>query len=211
MSECDPDKYKCIKNGLLETIKRLKTQEKLTISQKAFIHYSEKILSTDPIHVKKQILTNIKCEYNFVIFVQEPSVWGSLKSVYDALISRNDCTVSVVYVHFSHNSNLENDEIKRYRKLCPDVITIERYNIQKESPDIAIFVKPYDEYIQKKAQFRYVEKLVDYTVYIPYGMEFNVNLIKYSFNSYLHARVWRHIGHGPLVKEYGSKYGFCDG
>lgn len=42
-------------------------------------------------------------------------------------------------------------------------------------------------------------------------MEFNINLIKYGFNSYLHAKVWRHIGYSDLVKEYGSKYGFCDG
>ena len=42
-------------------------------------------------------------------------------------------------------------------------------------------------------------------------MEFNKKLSRYSFGGYLHANIWRHIGYGPLVKEYGKQYGYRDG
>lgn len=133
--------------------------------------------------------------------------------MYDALKKDPRCKVTVVYARFTntYDRGSENELPQYQRAYCSDIKTINNYNPLKNPPDVAIFVKPYDEFIPLQTRFRYIEHITKYTVYIPYGMEFNTDIIKYAFNGYLHAKVWRHIGYGPLVKDYGKYYGFCNG
>lgn len=194
------------------------TKVNLTVSQKRYLHYLDKIKAIygkngDLSKLRNTIYREMHKKTKFVIYTQDLACWGSLESVYKALERDDRCEVTVVYVNFVNvYDNSSSEEFEIYRKsYCPTIVSLSKYDLQKASPDVAIFVKPYDEMVPEEARFRYVEHCVDYTIYVPYGMEFNTGLIKYAFNGYLHAKVWRHIGYGPVVLEYGAYYGYRNG
>ena len=157
------------------------------------------------------ILSTIRNKCNVTFFVQEYSIWSSLKGVYSFMMNDFRYEVKVVYVPFRHlNATYEDNNIELYRKDGVQVTNYEKYNLSEDNPDIVFFAKPYD-CIPSQFYITEVEKIIDKTVYIPYGMESTFRLLRYGFQEYLHYRVWRHIVYGEYVKEVGKKFGYRNG
>lgn len=153
-------------------------------------------------------MTEPRCKV--VILIQEKSIWPSMESVYTAMASDERFEVKLVYVPFFHVNKTEGNGIQLYLEDNLPVVPHTECDLSRENPDVVIFAKPYNS-IPPQFYIREVEKIVERTVYIPYGMEINYDLIYYGFQNYLHYRVWRHVGYGPLVKKVGAQYGFRNG
>lgn len=149
-----------------------------------------------------------KCKAVFL--AQEKSTWPSMESVYQAMEQDERFEAQIVYIPFAHVNKTKSDEITRYKQAGFSVLNHTEYDLTKENPDVVFFAKPYGG-VPPQFYIREVEKVVDRTVYIPYGMEINFDLIFYGFQNYLHYRAWKHIGYGPLVKEVGARFGFRNG
>lgn len=144
------------------------------------------------------------------LLIQEKSIWPSMESVYTAMAADERFEVNVVYVPFFHKNKVGEKGIQFYLEDKLPVVPHTEYDLSKENPDVVVFAKPYDA-VPPQFYIREVEKIVERTIYIPYGMEINYDLIYYGFQNYLHYRAWRHVGYGPLMKQVGMQYGFRNG
>lgn len=150
-----------------------------------------------------------RCKVTFLM--QEESVWPSTQSVYEAMRADERFETHLVYVPFTHKNETQQDRnLEIYRSMGLPIANYTEYDLSKDNPDIVFFAKPYAA-VPQPFYIREVEKIVEHTVYIPYGMETNYRLIRYGFQEYLHYRAWRHIVHGPTVKAVGRKYGYRNG
>ncbi|MDO4973583.1 MAG: CDP-glycerol glycerophosphotransferase family protein [Eubacteriales bacterium] len=146
-----------------------------------------------------------------VFLVQEYSVWPAVEFLYHAAAADSRFDVSAVYIPFKHpNATAEDNNLEKYRAAGIPVLNYDEYNLSEENPDVAVFTKPYSS-IPKQFYISEVERVVKYTIYIPYGLELNKRLIRYGFHEYCHYTVWRHLAYGDIVKQYGIKYGYRNG
>ena len=149
----------------------------------------------------------------YVLFLtQEPSVWPSIASVYEAARNHPVFETALVYTPFYHvNFTEQMDYFDTYaNEMGLPVIRHSDYNLEKYSPDVVFMIKPYGN-IPEQFQIKHLQCVIPRAVYIPYGMEITVDLAKYGFQYYLHYKAWRHIAYGPVVKEYAKKYGYRNG
>ena len=149
-----------------------------------------------------------KCKV--VFFAQERSIWPSIASAYKAMSKDKRFEAQLIYVPFVHINKQAEDEVEEYHKAGLPIIPCSEYDLSDENPDVVVFAKPY-EGIPPQFYIREVEKIINRTVYIPYGLEINYNLISYGFGYYLHYHVWRHIAYGDIVREIGQQYGYHNG
>ena len=157
------------------------------------------------------VMANVSKKCRVTFLAQEYAAWPSLRGVYDTMLKDNRFEAQVVYVPFHHpNLKINNNSLDLYKADDIPIITHEKYSLSEDNPDIVFFAKPYN-LIPKQYTINEVEKIIDKTVYIPYGMEANYKLVLYSFQHYLHYRVWRHIVYGQYVKQVGEKYGYRNG
>lgn len=158
-----------------------------------------------------KVLYSIETRCKVAFLLQEETIWPSTQSVYEAMRTDGRFETQLVYIPFSHQNMTQKDHnLEMYRSKGLPVVNYAEYNLSEENPDVVFFAKPYSA-IPKPFYISEVEKIVEHTVYIPYGMETNYRLIRYGFQEYLHYRAWRHIVHGPAVKAVGAKYGYRNG
>lgn len=155
-------------------------------------------------------LDKVESKCKVAILLQEKSIWPSMESVYAAMAADERFEVKLIYIPFFHKNQSKVNGLQSYLEDKLPVVAHTEYDLSKENPDVVIFAKPYSS-IPSQFYIREVEKIVERTVYIPYGMEINYNLIFYGFQNYLHYRAWRHVGYGPLMKQVGAQHGFRNG
>lgn len=158
------------------------------------------------------VMANVSKKCRVTFLAQEYAVWPSLRGVYEAMLKDKRFEVQFVYVPFHHqNSTGRDNSVDLYKSDGISVVRYDEYDFGTDNPDIVFFAKPYGSTIPKQYYIGEVEKIIDRTVYIPYGMEANYKLVLYGFQHYLHYRVWRHIVYGQYVKQVGEKYGYRNG
>lgn len=191
----------------------------ITASMQCYYNYLEKlekILCSDEVQEElKVILEEVsrltKKKIHALFLTQELACWPSLESVFDAAYSSEEYEVSLVYTPFFHNNYTEQtDYYKDYLEMGLPVQRHNEYDLVNSSPDIVFMIKPYAS-IPELYQTQEIEMVVPRIIYIPYGMEITVDLIKFGFQFYTHYRAWRHCAYGNVVKEYGTKYGYRNG
>lgn len=159
--------------------------------------------------IGQSVYTQKKCKILFLL--QEYPIFPASEYLYRTAAIDPRFEVQAVYVPFYHkNQTQENHNLEIYNSEGIPAVNYDEYNLSAENPDVVIFTKPYNN-IPKQFSITEVEKLVKYTIYIPYGLELNKRLIRYGFRDYCHFAVWRHLAYGSIVKEYGAKYGFRNG
>ena len=152
---------------------------------------------------------SLKCRV--VFFAQEMFVWPCVERLYHAAVSDARFDAKVVYVPFFHqNATCEDTNLQAYLRMGIPVINYADYDLSEDNPEIAVFVKPYNN-IPLQFCIREVEKIVRRTIYVPYGLEMTKDLIHYAFQEYTHYRVWRHLAYGGIVKELGAQHGYRNG
>ena len=157
-----------------------------------------------------QVLNKVSSQCKVAILVQEKNIWPSMESVYAAMEADDRFEVRLVYVPFSHMNKTAENGLRPYLDDGLPALSHTEYDLSGENPDVVIFSKPYDG-VPPQFYIGEVEKIIERTVYIPYGMELNYDLIYYGFQNYLHYRAWRHVGYGPLMKQVGTQCGFRNG
>lgn len=158
-----------------------------------------------------QVLFKVNPRCRVLFLAQEVSVWPSLQGVYETMSADPRFETRLVYVPFIHpNQKKADTNFFRYQKMGLPVQAHTDYSLTEDNPDIVFFAKPYDQ-IPKEFYISEVERIVEKTVYIPYGMETNYNLVRYGFQDYLHYRVWRHVVYGEFVKSVGARWGYRNG
>lgn len=146
-----------------------------------------------------------------LFLTQEPSCWPSMESVFNAAQENPDYETALVYTPFYHANFIEQvDHYSEYVDMGFPVIRHGEYDLPQHSPDVVFMIKPYGN-IPEQFQIRHLECVIPRVVYIPYGMEITTDLVKYGFQYYLHYKAWRHCVYGPIVKEYGKRYGYRNG
>ena len=83
----------------------------------------------------------LKCR--IVFFAQEMFLWPCVEQLYRAAISDPRFDVKVVYVPFFHpNATYEDTNLQAYLKQGIPVINYADYDLSKDNPEIAVYVKP---------------------------------------------------------------------
>lgn len=156
----------------------------LTDSDKVLIKFLDNMLlmHEHPIFLSwklKRLLKEID-KYRFpkvkiAILVHEPSLWISVKSVYDSAQKDERFSVELIHVPFEHvrKKTSATDELNFYRKAGYPIKAYSEYDISKESPDIIIYMKPYDS-VPEKFLIRNIDKVVRRCVYIRYAPYSNI-------------------------------------
>lgn len=146
-----------------------------------------------------------------LFLTQELFCWPSLESVFNAARDSDDYEATVVYTPFSHKNYAEQtDYFDGYIQQGVPILHHNAYNLEEDSPDVVFVLKPYSN-IPEPYIIKNLETVIPRIVYIPYGMEITTDLIRYGFQFYGHYKAWKHCAYGPIVKDYGTKYGYRNG
>lgn len=138
--------------------------------------------------------SNARNKFKIVFFVNEYATWPSLKSVYEAARNSPSMEAQIVYLPFSHIDKTESDDkaLSDYRRAgyCP--ISHEQYDISRECPDIAVYVKPYDS-VPPSFYIDETHKVIPHCLYIPYGMEVGntAECLGYQCHTPMQYYAWR--------------------
>ena len=160
--------------------------------------------------LKKQA-KKLKNKIRVAFFVNEYSTFPSVMSVYEEMIKDDNFICDLVHVPFNHfnKSVLVEKEINDYKERGFDkIIESEKYDLAKASPDIVIYLKPYD-LIPKRFYVDEIKKVVDYIIYIPYGMHIFSNdpeMLKFSFKLPIEENAWKILTHSKRNIELAKKY-----
>lgn len=156
----------------------------LTDSDKVLIKFLDNMLlmHEHPIFLSwklKRLLKEID-KYRFpkvkiAILVHEPSLWISVKSVYDCAQKDERFSVELIHVPFEHvrKKTSAADELNFYRKAGYPIKAYSEYDISKESPDVIVYMKQYDS-VPEDFLIRNIDKVVRRCVYIRYAPFANV-------------------------------------
>ncbi len=132
--------------------------------------------------------------FRVVFFINEYAVWPSLQSLYEAVRARPDMEAQLVYLPFRHVSKTIPDaaEWEAYRAAgyCP--LPHDQYQIARECPDVAVYVKPYDD-IPHAFTIGETHRVIPRCLYIPYGMETGDDreTMKYQCRCPMQFYAWR--------------------
>lgn len=152
--------------------------------------------------------------FSIVFFAHEYSVWPSLQSVYEASLKRDDYSPQLVYIPFFHElSNYDHEkEIAHYVSAGYSIIGYEDYNLSEESPDVVVYVKPYES-IPERFRVKEVSKTGCKCIYIPYGMETANTPEGTSYQCYspMHYLAWRILAYGQDYFNKMQQYTYTHG
>lgn len=176
----------------------------------------EALLRTDKVQEElPQLLSKIegmtRKKIHALFLTQEMSCWPSLESVFAAAQSNEDFEATLVYTPF-HHENLTNvvDYYDAYRELGLPILRHNAYDLPQESPDVVFVNKPYAN-IPELYQEKHLSQVIPRLIYIAYGMELTMDLIKFGFQYHAQYKAWRHVAYGNTVKQFGSRYGYRGG
>lgn len=149
-----------------------------------------------------------------VFFTQESCCWPSLASLYQAMAADERYETKVIYTPFEHvNSDKTVDNLKIYtEEMGLPILRHDEYNLSEDSPDIAIFVKPYAN-IPMQYYIADVDKVVRRCVYIPYAF-FDIpsdTAKRFGYSLPLHQMAWRFIAYSQHHFDYIKRYGMRNG
>lgn len=160
--------------------------------------------------LKLEVQNNIKTKPCVVFLAQDSSIWPSLESVWEAFANDSRCQVRLIQVPFNHaNLDKGTEFLPYYLERGYPVISADNYDMSQDNPDIVFFAKPYDS-VPKEYYIDSVCKVVNRTVYIPYGFEV-AKLVDYQFRQPLQFKAWRVIAHSEANKKMFAKYGYNNG
>lgn len=174
----------------------------LTNAQKEYLNYLEKITELNKLyfrffHIKKLVKSLDKKfdkKIRVVFFCYEYQTFPTFQSIYEKLKNDERFICDLVHIPFYHVDKKYNEktELKAYIKNgYHEIIKSSEYDLINQSPDIAFFLKPYD-LIPKEYYIDEIKKVIDKSIYIPYGMEVGATKesSKYQFQLPLHDEAW---------------------
>ncbi len=158
-----------------------------------------------------EVLSTVNPKCRVVFLAQEVSIWPSLEYVYNAMSADERFETRLVYVPFHHpNQQKEDHNLEEYSKMGYPVIAYDQYNLSEDNPDIVFFAKPYDM-IPSQYTINEIDRIIPWTVYVPYGLETSYKLLRYGFQHFFHYKLWKHLVYGDFAKKTGAQYGYRNG
>lgn len=151
-----------------------------------------------------------------VFFCQQFSTWSSLQSIYKSAIEDPRFEVSMVYIPFKHfNSDIHKVDIgfENYIAAGYPIINYYQYNLERDSPDIAIFVSPYS-YVPKGFDIEEIQKNVRRCIYVPYGfmMESSIpELMRLRYRLPMQLLAWKVLFDDDFGVNFAKKNTFTNG
>ena len=127
------------------------------------------------------------------IFSQLPTLWQSAESVWNAMCADERCEVAVVQLPFYHENyqQLEDPGLFLKKKRVPFRYWY-NYDVILESPDVIIFLSPYDSTRPLGFKFEDIYKVITKTVLIPYALGVSGGyIIDYNFKQPIHIFGWK--------------------
>ena len=145
-----------------------------------------------------------------VFFVNEYSTFPAIKSVYDEMNNDKSFMCDLVHIPFNHSNktnSIENEINDYYENGYNEIIESDDYDLTKKSPDIVIYLKPYD-LIPKQFYIDEIEKVVDRIIYIPYGVNTvdDEEIYKYAYSLPIENKSWMYVSHCKHDKRMAEKY-----
>ena len=186
----------------------------LTDSQRCLLQYLEKLIHLldfpgRRVSDYKWLLADAggkrRPQFRVAFFVNEYAVWPSLQSTYEAVQARPDMEAQLVYLPFRHASKTvpDSEEWAAYHAAGYRLLSHNQYDISRECPDAAVYVKPYDD-IPHAFTIGETHRVIPRCVYIPYGMETadNAECLKYQCHCPMQFHAWRAAAY---CKDYYEK------
>lgn len=163
------------------------------------------------IKVQKQLTKKIR----IVFFAQEYSVWPCMRPLYEAACADSRYITELVFVPFNHYNKSDDtyQDLELYRKAGYDIKNYSEYNLCQSSPDIAIFVKPYN-FVPKGFYIDDIHKVVRRCVYIQYGITIeseNKELIRLRYKLPMQYLAWFVLAADLWDYNAAKKYGYTKG
>ena len=177
--------------------------------------------SADGLRQIEKVVQDTASPLKIVFFTQEYSVWPTLQPIYERCMEDKNVFAQLVHVPFLNPDKVNQIEEERvcYRQKGYPIIFAENYDLAKESPDIAFFLKPYD-LIPVPFSVGQVTKAGVRCVYAPYGFyaaqgkEFTA----YACSLPMQTAAWFVLADGKKhahdLKQYGYRNGenvLCSG
>lgn len=193
----------------------------ITEGDKVFISFMQQLklrVSSKNRQEIKEVLADAELDskkcLKVVFLCQETVTWPSFESLYHTIKSDSRFEGQLVYVPFIHPNGDEN--INYYDSYVNDyqlpMLMYDQYSLTKESPDIAVFIKPYD-LIPPQYYIEEIDKVIKRCVYIPYAFfdmptEF---CISYGYRLLLHYKAWKIIAYSQKNYDFIKKYSYRNG
>lgn len=150
-----------------------------------------------------------------MFIVNELSVFPSFKSVYDTMIKDKDFICDLVYVPFIHANkalNVDKEMGEYIEKGYKEIISYDKYQLSKKSPDIVFYLKPYDS-IPKEYYIDEIEKVVEKVVFIPYAINTvtDKETFRYAYGLPISNKAWIFVSHCKRDRDNAIKYSYNKG
>lgn len=153
-------------------------------------------------------------------FTQEYYVWPSFQSIWEYCQSQNDCETRLVYVYSNGAKKPLKDEnyyrnIFEYRNNGYPLMEMTDFHLDRESPDIVFYMKPYYELRACPPKF-YVNEIIKhtpYTVFISYCLDVQGGnkLIRFFYGMPAFFHMWIIIAYSRYYESMMKQYGYRNG
>lgn len=193
-----------------------------TTASKKYIRLLKFYKLFNRMHLKKMknVLYNLVClkfdkKIRVMFIVNELSVFPSFKSVYDTMIKDKDFICDLVYVPFIHANkalNVDKEMNEYIEKGYKEIISYEKYQLSKKSPDIVFYLKPYDS-IPKEYYIDEIEKVIEKVVFIPYAINTvtDKETFRYAYGLPISNKAWIFVSHCKRDRDNAIKYSYNKG
>lgn len=189
-------------------------KEYLNILEQIRITFFKKDNKDDIKRIINREIKKFDYKIRVVLFAYEYSTFPTLQSLYTELKKDGRFICELVHIPFFHpnKTTLENELSEYYKNGINDIIPADKYNILNSSPDVAVFIKGYD-LVPKKFFSTEIDKLVDKTIFIPYGMETDTSdyAIKCHFQLPIHNTAWKCLTYCTKMYNDACKYSLQKG
>lgn len=157
-----------------------------------------------------------KPDLKVVFFVQEYSLWASLRTVYEYFCTRADCAIRLVYV-YSENSeaaSVADENIRLFEDAGYSVTRMADYDLSVDSPDVVFYSKPYRGFNGVPAKY-YIEEVsrhVRYTVFVSYCLDVQggAQLVKFFYGLPMFFHAWRVLAYSSYYADRMKRFSYCD-
>ena len=156
----------------------------------------------------------------FAFFTQEYFVWPSFQTVWEHCEAQENCDTRLVYVYSNGKGKLLKDEnyfknVFEYRNNGYPIMEMTDFSMDKESPDIVLYMKPYFilRACPEKFYVNEIEKHTPYTAFISYCLDVQGGnkLLKFFYGMPAFHHMWKIIAYSRYYKSMIKKFGYRNG
>lgn len=197
----------------------------ITASDQIFLDYLEQIsflieYDSPPnefLKIRQEVANRSTDKLKVLFLASDVSVWPSIETVYQAIADDPRFIIDMIDLPIRFDLQYtDTDFYSGHKNSGHSIKHYQEYNLSEESPDVAIYSKPYGggEIVPPQFYIIDLKKVVPRSVLVPYAFFDLADNDFYIYNGYhfpLHYFAWKWIGYSKKFRDQAQRLSFGEG